>query len=408
MSADLITLKAEKLIYGGDALGHLPDGRAAFLPFTLPGEVVRARLLREGSGFARMQVVEVLEAATGRIQPRCPHFGVCGGCHYQHMDYPAQLAAKQAILQETLVRTAHIVDPPLRPIVASPHPWNYRNHVQFHLDRSGQLCFVGSDDRSLMPVTECLLPEPGLDEIWRRLQFEPDLGLERVSLRLGVDDSVMVMLASPEVPALELEAGLSVVHLQGDEAVVLAGDEALVMEVNSRLFRVSATSFFQVNTSIAGSMVSHLVERVSVKPGTPMLDVFCGVGLFSAFFAARGAQVTGIELSPAACDDFSVNLDEFEGVSLYQASAAEVLPSLDLNPQVVLLDPPRAGLEARVVEALLAKAPQQIAYISCDPATLGRDLARLIAGGYRLLEVTPFDLFPQTYHIESISLLEKQ
>jgi 23S rRNA (uracil1939-C5)-methyltransferase len=154
-------------------------------------------------------------------------------------------------------------------------------------------------------------------------------------------------------------------------------------------------------------MVSHLLERISLNPGTPLLDVFCGVGLFSAFFAAREAQVTGVELSPAACDDFSVNLDEFDDVSLYQASAAEVLPSLDLNPQVVLLDPPRAGLEIQVVEALLAKAPQQIAYISCDPATLGRDLARLIAGGYRLLEVTPFDLFPQTYHIESISLLEK-
>ena len=408
MSTDLITLKAEKLIYGGDSLGHLPDGRAAFLPFTLPGEVVRARLEREGAGFARMQVVEVLEAAPGRTQPPCPHFGVCGGCHYQHMDYPAQLAAKEDILWETLVRTAHLSNPPLRPILASPHPWQYRNHVQFQLDRSGRLCFVGSDDRSRMPVVDCLLPEPGLDGIWRRLQFEPGLGLERVAVRLGVDDSVMLVLTSPEAPALDLESGLSVVHLQGEEALVLAGDEALVMEVNNRPFRVSAASFFQVNTPMAGSMVAHLLENVRVAPGTPVLDVFCGVGLFSAFFAAGGAQVTGIEQSPAACDDFSVNLDEFEDVSLYQASAGEALPALDLKPQVVILDPPRAGLEKRVVEALLAKAPQQIAYISCDPATLGRDAARLVAGGYRLLQVTPFDLFPQTFHIESISLFEKQ
>ncbi len=189
--------------------------------------------------------------------------------------------------------------------------------------------------------------------------------------------------------------------------VVMAGDDHLVMAVNDRLFRVSAASFFQVNTELAGKMVAHLLEHIPVSPSTILLDVFCGVGLFSAFLAPFVGRLIGIEASPSACEDFSFNLDEFDNVELYEAPAEDVLPALDVKPEVVILDPPRAGLEKRAFDALLALKPAMIAYVSCDPSTLARDAARLIAGGYRLDQVTPFDLFPQTYHIESISIFEK-
>jgi 23S rRNA (uracil1939-C5)-methyltransferase len=163
-------------------------------------------------------------------------------------------------------------------------------------------------------------------------------------------------------------------------------------------------------------MVAHLLAHLPVSPGTALLDVYCGVGLFSAFFAPRVGRLIGIESSPSACEDFTHNLDEFEHVELYEAPAEEVLPALDGKFDVVIVDPPRLGLEKRALDALLAagpalsqsKGPARIAYVSCDPSTLARDAARLIAGGYRLDEVTPFDLFPQTFHIESISVFEKQ
>jgi 23S rRNA (uracil1939-C5)-methyltransferase len=409
MTSDLLTIKLEKLAYGGDALGRLPDGRLVFVPFALPGEKVSIRILEEKRGHVRARLVEVMEPSADRIMPACQHYGVCGGCHYQHLSYPTQLSIKTAILRDQLTRIGKIDVPPVRQIVPSSNEWNYRNHIQFHLTPAGKLGYVGVHGQDIISITECHLPEQALNALWPRLVFDPGMGLERVSLRLGMDEQAMLVLesASLEAPELELETALSVVHLVDDDAVVMAGDDHLVIPVNDRPFHVSAGSFFQVNTGMAGKMVAFLLEMLPVSSATTLLDVYCGVGLFSAFFAPRGGRLVGIESSSSACDDFAINLDEFEQVELYQAPAEEVLPVLDLKPDIVILDPPRAGLERRVLDALLASAPAQIAYVSCDPSTLARDAARLIAGGYRLTGVTPFDLFPQTYHIESISIFEK-
>jgi 23S rRNA (uracil1939-C5)-methyltransferase len=159
---------------------------------------------------------------------------------------------------------------------------------------------------------------------------------------------------------------------------------------------------------MAGKMVEHLVASLPVSRQATLLDVYCGVGLFSAFFAGRAGRVIAIESSASACEDFAANLEEFENVELYESSAEEALPALAARPQVAILDPPRAGLEKRALDALQTLGPDRLAYVSCDPSTLARDAARLIAGGYRLVQVTPFDLFPQTYHIESISLFERE
>jgi 23S rRNA (uracil1939-C5)-methyltransferase len=170
-----------------------------------------------------------------------------------------------------------------------------------------------------------------------------------------------------------------------------------------REFRVSAGSFFQVNTVMADKMVQHLLDKLPL-PARTVLDVYCGAGLFSAFLAPRCERLIGIESSPSACEDFAANLDEFDHVELYEGMAEDVIPLLEMEQPIVLVDPPRAGVEVRALDGIQQLAPQTIAYVSCDPSTLARDTARLIAGGYRLVEVTPFDLFPQTYHIESISI----
>jgi 23S rRNA (uracil1939-C5)-methyltransferase len=409
MTSDLLTVKLEKLTYGGDALGRLSDGRAVFVPFALPGETVSIRSLDEKRDHVRAELVDVLEPCLERIAPKCRHFGVCGGCHYQHLPYSAQLTAKTEILRNQLTRIGKIEDPPVKQIVPSSTEWNYRNHVQFHLTPDGNVGYIGAHSRSVVPITECHLPEPPLNVLWPRLEFDPGLRLERVSLRLGVNEQAMLVLESgySEAPELELEANLSVVHLTDNDVLVMAGDDHLVMAVNDRCFHVSAASFFQVNTEMAGKMAAHLLAHIPVSPATILLDVYCGVGLFSAFFAPHVRRLIGIESSPSACEDFTLNLDEFDNVELYEAPVEAVLPALDGKPDIVILDPPRLGLEKNALDALLALSPARIAYVSCDPSTLARDAARLIAGGCRLVQVTPFDLFPQTYHIESISIFEK-
>lgn len=408
MPTDLLTVKLEKLTYGGDALGKLPDGRAVFVPFALPGETVRVRPVNEKPHHVRARLVEVLEPAPERVMAKCEHFAACGGCHYQHMSYSAQLRAKTGILSDQLKRIGRMADPRVNEIIPSAAEWNYRNHVQFHLARDGRLGYVGVGGRDILPIHVCHLPEPALDAVWPRLSFEPGLGLERISLRVGMDEQVMLVLESDSMdpPGLDLEADLSVVHLVQEDALVLAGDEALVMQVNGRAFQVSAPAFFQVNTAMAGRMVDFLLENLVFAPGATLLDVYSGVGLFSAFFAERCGHLVAIESSAWACQDYAINLAEYDHVDLYQAAAEEVLPALQLTADLAVLDPPRAGLEPDVIQALLAHPPAQIAYVSCDPATLARDAARLVEGGYSLRQVTPFDLFPQTYHIESISIFD--
>jgi 23S rRNA (uracil1939-C5)-methyltransferase len=442
------------LTYGGDAMGRLPDSRAVFVPFGLPGEKVRLRLTEEKRGFARGEIVEILEASPERIQPKCKHFGQCGGCHYQHLSYESQLKYKADILRDQLTRIGKIENPPVQNMAASPGAWNYRNHVQFSLTPEGKIGFQAQNSNRVIPISECHLPEAPINELWPQLEFEPETGIGRVSIRSGMGDELMLVLESdsPDAPEIEIEAGISAAHVFDGRAVVMAGEDHITMKILNREFRVSAPSFFQVNTKMAEKMVQHLLDRFtnsqlpispftnsqspispftnSQSPISPftnsqlpispftnsqspisqstILDVYCGVGLFSAFLAPKSKRLIGIESSESACEDFVINLNEFENVELYEDFAENVLPTLDIQPDVVLVDPPRAGVEKAALDAIVKMNPKIITYVSCDPSTLARDAARLIQNGYKLSEVTPFDLFPQTYHIESISIFERQ
>ena len=399
-------------------MGRLDDpltgtgGRAVFVPFGLPGERVSITLTAEKKNFARGEIIEILEVSKDRIQPKCIHFGECGGCHYQNLLYEKQLIAKTEILIDQLKRIGKIENPPVQAMVACPNPWNYRNNIQFSLYHDGRLGFQMANSNRVIPISECHLPEPSINSFWPQLKFDPGTDIERVSLRAGNGDDLMLTLesGSPEPPELEIEAGISVTHLYDENTVVIAGTDHIILRVLERDFKVSAASFFQVNTIMAEKMVNHLLTNLPVSMSATLLDVYCGVGLFSAFFAPKCGRVIGIESSGSACEDFVVNLDEFDNVELYEGLAEEVLPNLVekiANALYVIVDPPRAGLDKQVVDEILKLDPQLIAYVSCDPSTLARDAARLINGGYKLREVTPFDLFPQTYHIESISLFEK-
>lgn len=400
------------LAYGGDAMGRLEDGRAVFVPFGLPGERVRVRLTEEKRGFARGELVEIIDALPRRITPRCKHFGVCGGCHYQNLPYEEQLKIKTEILRDQLTRIGRIENPPVREMIPSPNPWNYRNHVQFHLTKEGKLGYVGAGTsvaQGIIPITECHLPEAVINMLWPQLEFEPGTNIERVSLRAGKEEDLMLILESDsaESPELEIEADISVAHVFEENAIAIAGNDYIIVPVFGRDFRVSAPSFFQVNTPLVEKMVQHLLTSLPASLSATLLDVYCGVGLFSAFLAPRCERVIGIESFLSACEDFSFNLDEFDNVELYEGLAEEVIPHLEAEPDIVLVDPPRAGLEKRVLDGILKLHPHLIAYVSCDPSTLARDSKRLIEGGYKLKQVTPFDLFPQTYHIESISIFEQ-
>lgn len=412
----VLELTLTGLAYGGDAFGRDEDGRVVFVPFALPHERVRVEVVEAHRRWARAKLTEVLEPSARRAEPRCRHFGVCGGCHYQHMPYEVQLEAKTEIVHSQLVRLGGFPDPPVEPTVASRSPWNTRNHIQFSLTPEARLGFVAagahrvdgtsSGSAHVVAVEECHLPALELDDLWPRIDLDAIPGLNGVALRAGADSERMIVLHAETDPDVDLSIDLpaSVVWLGPGGAAVLAGDGHLWVEVNGRRFRVSAASFFQVHTGLAGELVRRALRALAIRSGETAFDLYAGVGLFSAFIAEAGAKLVAVEESPWACADFEINLDPFEGVELYEASVEETLPALEARPDAVLVDPPRAGLGRRVTDAILELAPPRLVYVSCDPATLARDGRQLADGGYHLERVTPIDLFPQTYHVETISL----
>ncbi len=408
---DTVDINIGRLAYGGDGVGRLPDGRVVFVPYTIPGERVRVRLVENKARHARAELLEVVEPSPVRVLPRCQHFSTCGGCHYQHMSYPAQLDGKAEILKEQMKHIGGLKDVPAIEIIPAPEPWYYRNHIQFHLTSQGKLGFQRARSNQSFGIRECHLPEAAINRLWPQIEVEPIVGLERVSLRQGAGDELMIVLECSTPQALEFSfegVDISVVQVDPEGSLVMAGSDYLIMEILGKPFKVSAGSFFQVNTGQAGNLVKHLLENLPLDQDATVLDVYSGVGLFSAFMAPQVKRLVGVEVSPEACSDFTTNLDEFDNVELYEALAQEVLGNVAFQPDVIVLDPPRAGLGSKTVEGVISQGARWLAYVSCDPSTLGRDSKQLVAGGYTLEKITLIDLFPQTYHIESISFWNKR
>lgn len=398
-------LTLDNAAFGGESIGRLSDGRAVFVPFSIPGETIRIRITQDKKRYARGKLLEVLEPSPFRVAPRCRHFGVCGGCHYQHMAYEEQLVIKRKILKDQLERIGKLTNPPVEDMIASPNIYNYRNHIQFHISGEGKPGFFLADKRGVLEISECHLPEEMLNKLWPLLEVGPKTGISNLGLRLGRDDDILLTLESADVFNAEFNVEalpVSVVHLSPQEVQILAGSSYSVMQVKGRNFRVSAGSFFQVNIPQAEKLVEIIEELIPENCGT-ILELYAGVGLFSAFIASRTEKLVAVESSPQASEDFVQNLDEFDNIELYQGAVEEILPHLDIQPEIVLLDPPRAGVDKNVLEKIISTSPGQVVYISCDPATLARDTRRLVQEGYNPVKFIPIDLFSQTYHIESLS-----
>ena len=418
----MLELTITALSHAGEGIGR-DQGRIVFVPFALPGETVQVELVEEKKNFARARLLSVLAPAPERVTPRCPHHftleprpgfdpdslaTACGGCQLQHLDYPAQLVFKQQTVREQLQRLGAFTDPPVRPALPAPQPFGYRNHAQFALTNGGRLGFRAANSHRVIAIRECHILEPALAALFPRIEVEPQEAaeLDAVSLRAGTDDEALVLFeTAAEAPEMALDMPLSAALLRPDgSTMTLAGGDSVLIDVRGRPFRVSGGSFFQVNTAAAGLLVDLVLEGLALKGGETVLDLYSGVGLFSAFIAPHAARVIGVEVYQPAVADAAANLDEFDNVEIYAALVEDALPGLAGPFDAAVLDPPRAGCAPAALAALIAARVARIVYVSCDAATLARDARRLAEGGYRLEWAQPVDLFPQTYHVECVAL----
>lgn len=354
--------------------------------FAAPGELVSARIEREYSDYVEAVAIEVVEPSDDRIEPPCPLFGECGGCQLQHMNYPAQLRAKEDVVREQLRRIGHLDDAVVRPIAGAADPWGYRNHLRFSTGKMyGDVGFISRRGRGLLKVESCPIADPWVNELLPKLQGH-GAGLHQVQVRhSAATGSYMVQ---PEMPAV------------GEPT----GQRRYTEELGGHRFEVSAAAFFQVNAAQAEVLLRLAGEALGDARGT-LVDAFAGVGTFAAIFADRFDHVIAIEESDSAAKDARENLAGFPNVEMRIGKVEHVLPELDVRPDAVILDPPRPGCMPRVLDALIEFKPKAVVYVSCNPATLARDLRILVDGGFNLDHVTPVDMFPQTGHIECVTRL---
>jgi len=402
----VIELELSAMAHGGEALGHR-QGKVVFVPGAIPGEVVRARVVEDRNRWSRADLLAVLTASPHRIEPPCPYFGTCGGCQWQHIAYEAQLRYKRQVVIQQLQHLGHIQDPPVYPLVGMREPWSYRNHAQFAVTGSGRLGFQAAHSRDVVPIDRCLILHPLLGELRRVLEVDWS-DLTRLSLRAGIhtgDRMCIFEAESDEPPALEVDVEVSCVfRLRDGRDIPLIGLDAYHELIRGRRFRVSASSFLQVNTEQAETVIEIIRSYLDPQPDDTLLDVYCGVGSIGLSLADQVGSLIGIEEHPAAVADARANASDTVHVTFMEGDAQAVLSDLREPVSKVVLDPPRQGCGPQVIESLRHLAPRRIVYVSCDPATLARDAVLLAQTGYSLVEVQPVDMFPQTYHIETVSL----
>jgi 23S rRNA (uracil1939-C5)-methyltransferase len=437
----ILLLTIEKLVYGGDGLAHLPAdeggrGKAAFIPFVLAAEKVEASIIEQKAGFARAQAEKVIEASPQRVVPPCPYFGTCCGCHYQHARYEHQLEIKGEILRETLRRTAKIELSSEIQVHASP-PWNYRNRSRLQVQTTPfQAGYFKIRSHELLVVEECPISSPlinrAIKALWEsgRAGSVP-AGIREIEFFANADDSQLMVELSCSLEARRAPVRAWAEEFQGSmpeicglvafrdskgreapERLLSVGSNHLTYETKNAAYRVSAGSFFQVNRHMTDELVQIVTGGQS---GELALDLYAGVGLFSTTLAGDFHHIFSVESSQTSSADLAYNLPE-NGKSV-QASTEQYLARLEESrrvgkggflpqsthtPDLAVIDPPRSGLGERVARKLANLGAPRVVYVSCDPATLARDLVVFLAAGYRMEQVHLVDLFPQTYHLETV------
>jgi len=390
------TLDIEKMVYGGEGLAR-KERQVVLLPFVLPGERVEAGEFERSGGVMRAHPDQVLDKSRDRVTAPCPYFGRCGGCQYQHGTYEAQLNWKRAILAETLQRVGKINAPDQIQVIAG-EPWNYRNRVQLHSDGE-RLGYQEAGSRKLCPIDHCPISSPKINDA------------------IGILSRMIRDRRWPRfVKSLELftnESGLQVNVLESSRPVAKHFFDWCAEQIPGFVpgpldytagdfcYQVSGRSFFQVNRFLVQQLVDDVIGDAS---GGEAMDLYSGVGLFSLPLARRFGRVMAVESGAGAVRDLLHNSGRAGlSIEVHQSNAEAFLDQARATADFVLADPPRAGLGKRAVRRLLELRPRLLTIVACDPATLARDLALLIQGGYHLDQLSLIDLFPQTYHIESIA-----
>jgi 23S rRNA (uracil1939-C5)-methyltransferase len=408
-----LTLTLTDMAHGGLALGRDKSSRAIFVPFAIPGETVRVRVPDDKRGFARAELLEVVQPSADRVTPRCRHFGVCGNCHLQHMTYAAQLRAKEAAVRDQLTRVGGLNNPAIRSILPAPEAYGYRGETALFPAEEGGLGYWSPVEQRIFRVEECPILQPALETVLPDLDVDLP-GLRRLTLRLGDDEELLAALETEDVepPELAVDFPVSVAIVLPDRtAASLIGDPYLLRTLAGREFRFSPGVPYPANPAAAELLAGIILELAETGSGDTVLESPGGAGWLTAALAERAGAVIAVEPNPDAVADAAENLDAFDNVSIYEGTEEDVFPALETQPDIVVL---RTGLQ-RLEEGLSPAAfrllerlhPRRRVVITGEVGAVAKDAKRLVKMGYRPGAFQPVDVAPQAFQAEIVSLWRK-
>ena len=406
MENNCIELELTDMASEGEARGHY-NKKVFFVPYGVAGDLVRARPIEESRRYTQAEIVEIVSPSPHRVEARCPHFGVCGGCQWQHIDYPAQLEFKRNTVIEQLRRRGGQSDPPVEAVIGMAEPWGYLNQVDFFVGSDDKLSLLDTQYQNIVPIEECLIVDPWLWDLSNGIDLV-GAGIRSMSLRSGLntDEALIIFESTDDLePELELDLPISCVLQRSDESIYpLVGDSFYHEILGERPFRISSGSFFHVNAAGLEVLLSLTEQYLAPTGYETLLDLFCGVGTFGVSLAGQVGQVIGVEGDPFALEDARTNGADLDNFMLVEGLAESTLESIHSPVHLAIVDPPRDGCPPGALEALNRLRPQRIVYLSSNVFALARDASRLSQMGYHLQVVQPVDMFPQTRYTETVSL----
>lgn len=388
------------------------NGMTVFVEGALPKEQVKIKIVKVKKKIAEATVIELLKKSEHRVKPMCPYYGICGGCDLMHFDFEEQNIYKENKIKEMMIRYGDVEIEKIKPLIRNEHPFYYRNKVTFQVKE--KIGFYQKKSYDIISIDSCMIADSKINEILKVLKKIPLENITQIVVRTSkyTKDAMVVIYASGNVEkeAIKetLKSYVTSLILHNGKEKVLYGNPVIYEKLKDKIFAISPTSFFQVNTDNAIKLYEKTLEYASLTGRETVIDLYCGTGTIGIFVSDSAKEVLGIEINSEAVQNANTNkeMNHAYNVNFLNGDVSKKIQEVELKSDVVIVDPPRAGLDKHTIEILLKMNPKRIVYVSCDPMTLARDL-KLLQEYYHVEELTPVDMFSETYHVECVVKLER-